>query len=153
MKILTAKQVPIDYLVNCTQLVAFLRVFDAVPGVCAVLDHGARPFVMTGDTRGWEQDIKDLARNTDCYCKLSGLAERAGVEWNTETLKPWVAILLETFGPERLIFASNWPIMSLMATPQIWLDCLISIFDELGVNADDRGLIFQGNAGNIYLGE
>ena len=151
MKVLAEKQVPIDYLVNCTQLVPFLRVFDAVPDVCAVLDHGARPFVMTGDTRVWEQDVKDLARNTNCYCKLSGLAERAGVEWNTETLKPWVAVLLETFGPERLIFASNWPIMSLMATPKIWLDSLNLIFDDLGVSPDDRSLIFQGTANSVYL--
>lgn len=151
VKTLTEHKLAIDYLVNCNQLVAFRRAFDAVPGVCAVLNHGARPFVMTGDTAAWETDITALARHTNCYCKLSGLAERAGVEWDTETLKPWVAILLEAFGPERLIFASNWPVMTLMATPEIWLDCLTSIFDDLGVTAIERDLIFQKNARTVYL--
>lgn len=150
MKHVKEKKIPIDFLINCTELGAFQKTFDDVPGVTGVLNHGGRPFVMTGDTKQWAIDLSSIARNTNCQCKLSGLVERAGVEWNSETLKPWIAILLETFGPDRLLFASNWPVMTLMATPQIWVDSLNSIFDDLGVDAASRNKIYAENAKRIY---
>lgn len=150
MKTLCEKNVTIDYLVNTTQLDKFRAIFDKVPGVRAVLNHGGRPFVMTGDTADWERDIRNLARDTNCYCKLSGLAERAGVEWNKETLKPWIEILIDAFGPERLMYASNWPIMTLMATPKIWVDTLIEIFDDFGLPESSRAQILSTTVSQVY---
>ena len=54
----------------------------------AVLDRGGRPFVMTGDLAGWRREIEVIGRETDASCKLSGLIERAGVEWTPEFLTP-----------------------------------------------------------------
>lgn len=150
LRAMADQSIPVDFLVNCTQLADFKRTLEPLEGLTAVLDHGGRPFVMTGDTAAWARDIADLAKNTDCRCKLSGLAERAGVEWTMETLKPWVAVLLETFGPERLVFASNWPIMTLMARPANWLDALTRILDDFGVSEADRAMIFAGNAKAVY---
>jgi len=143
--------IPVDFLVNCTQLVELRSILEPLPGLVSVLDHGGRPFVMTGDTATWRRDIGELAKVPGCYCKLSGLAERAGVEWNAETLKPWIGGLLETFGPKRLIFASNWPIMTLMASPTYWLDALHGILDGFGVSADEKAMILSGNARSVYL--
>ena len=150
MKVLTERNIPIDYLVNTTQLDEFRAVFEKVPGVKAVLDHAGRPFVMTGDTEKWERDIRNLARDTDCYCKLSGLSERAGVEWNKDTLKPWIEILLDAFGPERLIYGSNWPIMTLMSTPKIWVNTLNEIFDDFGLPESSRAQIFNTTVLQVY---
>ncbi len=150
MTALAEKNLAIDYLVNTTQLNKLRSVCDAVPGVRAILDHGGRPYVMTGDTKEWAHNIRNLARHTNCVCKLSGLAERAGVEWNKQTLKPWIDILIDAFGPERLMFASNWPIMTLMATPHIWVDSLIDIFDDLGLPAAAQGQIFKSTALQVY---
>ena len=150
MKMLAKNDIAIDYLVNTTQLDKFRAILDEVPGVRAVLNHGGRPFVMTGDTTEWKRDIYSTARDTDCYCKLSGLVERAGVEWNKETLKPWVEILIDAFGPERLIYASNWPIMTLMATPKIWVNTLIDLFDDFGLEQSAREQIFNTTAMNVY---
>ena len=124
--------------------------FDKVPEVTAVLNHGGRPFVMTGDTSNWERDIRTLARETNCYCKISGLVERAGVEWDKETLKPWIAILIDAFGPERLLYASNWPIMTLMATPRIWIEALYEIFHDFGLDKPSREQIFSQTSQKIY---
>lgn len=150
MKALTEKNIPIDYLINTTQFKEFRLIFEKLPEVCAVLNHGGRPFVMTGDTASWERDIRSLARETDCYCKLSGLVERAGVEWDKETLKPWLEILIDAFGPERLLYASNWPIMTLMATPQIWVSALIEIFNDFGLPQLSCEQIFSETALKLY---
>ena len=150
MKALAERKIPIDYLMNTTQLNEFLSVFDKVPDVTAVLNHGGRPFVMTGDTSNWKRDIRTLARETNCYCKISGLVERAGVEWDKETLKPWIAILIDAFGPERLLYASNWPIMTLMATPRIWIEALYEIFHDFGLDKPSREQIFSQTSQKIY---
>jgi len=150
MNALTNKNIPIDYLINTTQFKEFRPVFDKVPNVKAVLNHGGRPFVMTGDTEAWERDIRSLARDTDCYCKLSGLVERAGVEWDKETLKPWLDILIDSFGPERLMYASNWPIMTLMATPNIWVNTLLEIFDDFGLSQSSCEQILSKTVMKVY---
>ncbi|MBT0958957.1 amidohydrolase family protein [Alphaproteobacteria bacterium KMM 3653] len=149
--VMAKKKVPVDFLMNCTQLTEFRQIVEPVEGLVSILDHGGRPFVMTGDTSAWKKDIQGIARNTQCYCKLSGLAERAGVEWTADTLEPWVSILLEEFGPERLIFATNWPVMRLMASPKYWIEALDTIFARAGLSHSDQQKIFADNAGQVYL--
>ncbi len=150
LRVMEEQKIPVDFLVNCTQLSAFTRAIASFPDLPAILDHAGRPFVMTGDTDKWEADIGEIAQHTGCLCKLSGLVERAGVEWDMETLKPWIGILLETFGPDRLIFASNWPVMTLMASPRLWLETVNRLFDDFGVSSTDRQKIFCASALSAY---
>ena len=148
--VLAGRGLPMDALANCTQLAALRSALDPLEELVAVVNHGGRPFVLTGDLRGWREDIAALAARPRTYCKLSGLVERAGVEWQAETLKPWVGALLETFGPGRLIFASNWPVMTLMSTYARWLDTLDDLLDGFGIGADDRRAIYRDNAIAVY---
>lgn len=150
LAVMENKKIAVDFLVNCTQLGELGQLLSRLPELKAVLNHGGRPYVMTGDTADWARDIRAIAHNTGCYCKLSGLVERAGVEWDQESLKPWIAILLESFGPERLIFGSNWPVMTLMATPTLWLDKLLGILDDFGIPQNERTKIFRSNAIAAY---
>lgn len=148
--VLAARGLPVDALANCTQLAELAEALTGLDDLVVVLNHGGRPFVMTGDLGDWRLEIARLAARPGTVCKLSGLVERAGVEWQAATLKPYVGALLETFGPERLIYASNWPVMRLMSTYARWLDTLEDLMDAFGLGANEREAILAGNARRIY---
>ncbi len=150
LAVLCERDLPVDALANCTQLARLRSALDGHDALVAVVNHGGRPFVMTGDLTGWREDIAALAERPRTYCKLSGLVERAGVEWTADTLKPWIGALLETFGPDRLIFASNWPVMTLMSTYARWLDTLDGLLHGFGLSEDECARIYRGNAQAVY---
>ena len=149
-RVIASEGVPVDFLANCTQLGPVGDLFAAVPEMKAILNHGGRPFVMTGDLKQWRADMQRIARDTPAYVKVSGLVERAGVEWQTDTLRPWVEAMLEDFGCERLIFASNWPVMTLMSTYNLWWASINEIVDDLGVSSADKDMLFGGTAAKVY---
>ena len=142
--------VPVDFLANCTQLGPVGDLLADVPELTAIINHGGRPFVMTGELEPWRTDMRRIARDTSAYIKVSGLVERAGVEWRTETLRPWVEAMLEDFGCERLLFASNWPVMTLMSTYALWWEAINEIVDNAGLSGSDRKKLFGGTAAKIY---
>lgn len=148
--VLAARGLPVDALANCTQLAALAEALHGLDDLVVVLNHGGRPFVMTGDLAGWREEVERLAARPGTVCKLSGLVERAGVEWQAATLKPYVGALLKSFGPERLIYASNWPVMRLMSTYARWLDTLQDLMGEFGLTGAEREAILAGNARRIY---
>lgn len=149
-RMMAAAGIPVDFLVNCTQLDLARDVLADVPEVVSIINHCGRPFVMTGDTVTWRRAMRRIADDTKALVKLSGLVERAGVEWRTETLRPWVEALIEDFGCERLIFASNWPVMTLMSTYQGWWDSLNEIVRTVGVSDAQAEQLFGGNAVRAY---
>ena len=149
-RVLARNGIPVDFLFNCTQLGPLCEVMAEVPEMTAIINHGGRPFVMTGQLEPWRSDMKRIARETGACIKVSGLAERAGVEWQTDTLRPWVEAMLEDFGCNRLVFASNWPVMTLMSTYERWIESLNVIVEDAGVDAAGRALLFGGTAAKVY---
>jgi L-fuconolactonase len=121
-----------------------------IPELTAIINHGGRPSVMTGELEPWASDMRAIATDTDAYCKVSGLVERAGQEWTTESVRPWVEALLEAFGPQRLIFASNWPVMTIMSSYIGWWEALNSILDTVGASSAERQALLGGTAAKIY---
>ncbi|WP_373636883.1 amidohydrolase [Yoonia sp. BS5-3] len=149
-RVIGAHGVPVDFLANCTQLGPVCDLFTGVPEMTAVLNHGGRPFVMTGELGKWRTDMQRIAKDTGAYVKVSGLVERAGVEWQTDTLRPWVEALIEDFGCERLIFASNWPVMTLMGTYDLWWAAIQEIVQDAGVPDQAQAQLFGGTAARVY---
>lgn len=141
---------PVDFLANCTQLGPVGDLLIDVPEMTAIINHCGRPFVMTGDLSHWRTDMRRIANDTSAYVKLSGLVERAGVEWDVNTLRPWVEALIEDYGCDRLIFASNWPVMTLMSTYRLWCDALNQIVDKAGISSAEKDMLFGGTAEKIY---
>lgn len=120
------------------------------PGLRFNVNHGGRPLVMCGEFRAWADGVRRLARAANATCKLSGLIERAGFEWSLDSLGPYVRHLLDVFGPERLMFASNWPVMTVAGTYTRWWNAVREILDRSGTSADDRRRIFGGSATTFY---
>ena len=87
---------------------------------------------------------------TNAYCKVSALVERASQEWTAESVRPWVESLLESFGADRLLFASNWPVMTIMATYVGWWEALQEILDAIGVSSAARDALLGGTAARVY---
>ena len=142
--------VSVDVLVRVEQLPrlrAFLREF---PRLRVVLDHGGRPAVMTGELEPWTSEIAALARETSAVVKCSGLVERAGVEWSPSSLRPYVDALIAAFGPERTMFATNWPVSTISARYELWVEALTGILDDLGLSGEDRHAIMAGTAARHY---
>ena len=84
------------------------------PELRLVVDHGAKPQLRTGDIAEWRHEITAIARSTNAVCKLSGLVTEAGSA-NPALLAPCVDHLLEAFGPNRLMWGSDWPVCRLAA--------------------------------------
>src|SRR6185437_5584507 len=84
-------------------------------GLHGILDHIAKPD-MTGAMDGkWRSGIEALAAVPWIYCKISGLVTEAGADWSLERIRPFVEFVARAFGPDRLVFGSDWPVCTLAA--------------------------------------
>jgi L-fuconolactonase len=105
-----------DLLVRPQQLLAAIKTATALPEVRFVLDHGAKPEIATGSMQPWTKLIDELSRRPNVSCKLSGLVTEAGPAWSQAHIAPYAGHLLDSFGPDRLMFGSDWPVCLLAAS-------------------------------------
>ncbi|QJC54393.1 amidohydrolase family protein [Paenibacillus albicereus] len=101
----------LDVLVRPPQMAAAARALEQVPELRAVLDHIGKPDMAAGSRRRvWSDGLRELAARPRTACKLSGLVTEAGAGWSPETVRPHAEEALERFGPERVLFGSDWPV-------------------------------------------
>jgi L-fuconolactonase len=150
LRLLADRNLTLDVLATPEQLAGVRAMKDAAPDLRIMLNHGGRPLVMCGMRGGWRDGVRRLGRETDVRCKLSGLVERAGFEWSAETLRPFVEELLEAFGPARLAFASNWPMLEAAATQRGWHATVEALLDATGLSAAEKADVFHGTAVRAY---
>ena len=102
------------------------------PALAIVIDHGAKPAIARGEFEPWARDIARVARDTLAFCKLSGLVTEASAEWDDDELRPYVDHLLDCFGPDRLMWGSDWPVVDLAGGVTRWREaCLRLVPSEL----------------------
>ena len=118
------------------------------PGMATIIDHCAKPAIAAADLAGWGGDMRRLAAETDAYCKLSGLVTEAGAGWSVETLRPCVELVLDSFGPDRLIWGSDWPVCLLAADYASWLEATHVLLRDC--TEGERDAILGGNAIRAY---
>ena len=136
-----------DLIVRVDQLPAAAVAAEAVPALSFVLDHLGKPPIRDGADAlwAWREALTPLAKRPNVTAKLSGLVTEADWEdWSTEDLRPFVQTALELFGPERLMFGSDWPVCELAATYAQVKEALTEI---LGREDPD---IFAGTAARTY---
>ena len=106
-----ARGLSFDLLVRPHQLKVAAALAEAMPHLSLVLDHAAKPQVRDGDLGAWAADIRALAASPQVTCKLSGLVTEADHRrWTVDDLRPATDVLLDCFGPQRLMFGSDWPV-------------------------------------------
>ncbi len=138
-----------DALLKPRHIPAMLTVLERHPDLACVIDHGAKPDLITGDLAAWRDGMSALAEHPRLTCKLSGLVTEASPDWTLETLRPVVDHLLTTFGPERLIFGSDWPVVTLRASYAQWFQAAATLLASL--TEAQRFAVFGGNAQKLYL--
>jgi L-fucono-1,5-lactonase len=138
-----------DALVLPRHLPRLLQVVDHHPDLQFVLDHCAKPQLSTGEIATWRRDIALLAERPNIVCKLSGLATEATPSWQIVDLRPAVDHVLGCFGPQRLLWGSDWPVVNLAGGYEKWFAATESLLADLSAN--EREAIFGGNATHTYL--
>lgn len=137
-----------DCLVRPAHLPVLLKLLEREPDLRAVICHGAKPDIRSGAFDRWAADMERIADRTQAFCKLSGLITEAGAGWSVDSLRPYVDHLLHIFGPGRLIWGSDWPVLTMTAGYDEW----VAVTDSLlsGLSADDRAKILGDNARKVY---
>lgn len=137
-----------DLLIKPPHLKSALIILQRYPNMRAVVDHGAKPVIRDGAWEPWANGIARIARETNAYCKLSGLVTEARSEWNIDTLRRYVDHLLECFGPQRLMWGSDWPVALLASDYGRWLDCARTLIEWL--SESERAAIMGDNSLRFY---
>lgn len=145
---LEARDLTFDALVLPQHLPRLLKRLDRHPGLRCVIDHAAKPDIAGGDLGQWRSDMARLAHETSAWCKLSGLVTEARSDWSIADLRPVAEHLLDTFGPERLIWGSDWPVCRLAADYADWAAATESLLS--GLSATERNMVMGGNAARAY---
>ena len=102
---------PFDILTFPRHLPHVLKALDLVPDLRAVLDHISKPPIAEGSMAGWAQDIFRLAGQSKVSCKLSGMVTEARHDaWKPVDLQPFVQVVFDAFGEDRVMFGSDWPV-------------------------------------------
>lgn len=137
-----------DALVLPRQLPALLAFARRHPGLPIVIDHGAKPAIASGEFGRWRADLAQLAALPQVHCKLSGLVTEAGPGWTVQDLRPAVDHILAAFGPGRVMWGSDWPVLTLAAGYDEWLAASAELLD--GLDAPGRQAVLGLTARRFY---
>ncbi|MGB5263674.1 MAG: amidohydrolase family protein [Lutimonas sp.] len=100
-----------DILVFPHQLGAVLEFVDRFPNQKFVIDHCAKPYILDGFYQGWAVMMREIAKRRNVYCKLSGMITEADyLHWTNEQVQPYMSLIIDAFGPDRIMFGSDWPV-------------------------------------------
>jgi L-fuconolactonase len=138
-----------DILIFERHLPQTIEFVDRHPTQIFILDHIAKPNIKGRVLSPWRERMRELARRENVYCKLSGLVTEA--DWNTWTeddLRPFIDVVLECFGPKRLMFGSDWPVSLLACTYEKWIEIVERSTASLSDSERDR--LFGGTAKEAY---
>jgi L-fuconolactonase len=138
-----------DILIYPRQMPAALALMEKLPDQRFVIDHLAKPAIRTNAIVEWSMHLRALASNPLAFCKVSGLITEADTrDWRAADFKPYLDVAFETFGADRLMFGSDWPVCLLAGTYRQVLELVDSYVRALPVS--DQQKIFGANAERFY---
>lgn len=138
-----------DVLIFERHLAAAVEFVDMHPSQVFVLDHIAKPRIRHGMMSPWRERISELARRENVYCKLSGMVTEADHQkWTAADLDPYFDAVLEAFGPSRLMFGSDWPVLLLGESYQNWVSIVENTISRL--TEEEQKRIWSGTAREAY---
>jgi L-fuconolactonase len=138
-----------DILIFERHLSQTIQFVDRHPNQRFVVDHIAKPRVKAQVRSPWQELITELARRENVCCKLSGMATEADWrQWTESDLRPYFDITLDAFGPKRLMFGSDWPVILVACDYKRWAQMVRSWISEM--SAAEQAFIMGGTAKLAY---
>lgn len=139
-----------DALVQPRHLPHLFELAKRHPGLAIVVDHLAKPEMGEGREPDhlWRMGMESLAARPNVYCKLSGMVTEIGPDWKLQDLQPFAKTILDCFGPDRVMFGSDWPVVNLASDYASWLTAARSLLS--GLSESDVSKIMGGTARKFY---
>jgi L-fuconolactonase len=120
------------------------------PQTTVCLAHFGLPTGEEAALPAWRDQLEDVSRCQNTIIKVSGLPLSGDIERDAKMTKQHVTVLLDQFGPERMCYASNWPVVTALAAPAYWRQCLDQALTELGLENAELNQILSGTARRHY---
>jgi L-fuconolactonase len=138
-----------DICIVHNQMADAVQLVQQCPEVTFVLDHFGKPAIAAQQMEPWLMQVQALAALPNVWAKLSGLVTEADhVLWKPADLQPYIAHMLQCFGPARMLFGSDWPVVELAGTYERWVAAAVEATSHLSPRQQDD--IFVNNAARIY---
>ncbi|MGA8153615.1 MAG: amidohydrolase family protein [Terriglobales bacterium] len=138
-----------DILIFEHHLPQTIEFVDRHPQLTFIVDHIAKPKIKDHILSPWRENLQELARRDNVYCKLSGMVTEAGWQtWSESGLQPYIDVVLECFGAKRLMFGSDWPVALVACSYKKWVEVVERATSALSVSERDR--LFGGTAKQAY---
>jgi L-fuconolactonase len=146
---LRARGLVYDLLLFPKHLPRAVELVKELPEQPFVLDHIAKPFIRDGLVSPWREDLQRLAAFPNVSCKVSGMVTEARwADWQPADMQPYLDIVLESFGPSRLMIGSDWPVCLLAGDYARTMDVVVEWTSHL--SAAERGAVLGDNAARVY---
>ena len=138
-----------DILILERQLASSIEFVDRHPQQVFVLDHIAKPRIGDNAIEPWRANIRELARRPNVFCKVSGMVTEADWKtWSEEQLRPYFDVVIEAFGPRRLMFGTDWPVCLAASGYARWVEVVKEF--AAGLSADEQEWLFGKTAVLAY---
>jgi predicted TIM-barrel fold metal-dependent hydrolase len=149
IKRLAGTSVPFDLCVRPDQIDKAMSLADIAPSVQFILDHCGLPTIKERAEHPWRESIAEIAKRPNVAVKISGVVAYADPEgWTLDDVRPYVEHAIESFGWDRVVWGSDWPVCTLTASLSIWVAAAQAI--TLGASASERERLFSANARRIW---
>jgi L-fuconolactonase len=137
-----------EALVRPRHLPRLIALRERHPDLPIVVDHAAKPDIAAGSFEPWASDMRLLAADGLTVCKLSGLVTEAASDWRLADLRPYADLVIDAFGPARVMWGSDWPVVLLASSYDRWLETAQALV--AGLSAAERADILGGTAARFY---
>ncbi len=137
-----------DALVDNRHLRALSQRLTQHPGLITVVDHGAKPNIAAREFAAWASAIARVAQVPDVICKLSGLLTLTGAQADAAAIEPYAMHIFESFGGRRVMWGSDWPVLSTHASYEEWKACAQALTRRFAPGHEAE--VFGETAADVY---
>jgi L-fuconolactonase len=138
-----------DILIFPQHLTAALELVQQFSEQKFVIDHVAKPYIKDGKIDEWKTGMEKIAQHQNVYCKISGMVTEADWKnWTANQLKPYIDVVVESFGIDRIMYGSDWPVCLVASSYSKWLQTIKNYFASY--SAEEQEKVFSSNAVKFY---